>query len=146
MTRRIICHVALIGILYSISTAFCQISSPIALQTTGRIAGSLQSADGAPLANAVIAINLRPAASASSFQSFNTMVTTGSDGTFSVGGVPNGKFAVCPTAPKTALLPPCMWGSEIVATVANGQAVIMPAIKLKPGVDFYVRVNDPHGT
>ncbi len=146
MNRRMMCRATLVAILFTISTAFCQIASPIVLHPLGHIDGSVQGADGTPLANAVVAINVRPAALAGSFQPFNTTVTTAADGTFSVAGVPDGKFAVCPTAPNTALLPPCMWGSEIVATVVNGQPVTLPAIKLKPSVDFYVRVNDPRGT
>lgn len=144
MMKRIVCHAVLIGAFFSISPVFCQIHSPTAMQAVGSIAGSVQNANGTPVANVAVSVNIRPT-SGGSFQPFNTVVTTTSDGTFSVPRVPNGKFAVCPAAPGTSLLAPCMWGSELTVTVINGQTVTMPTVKLQPGVDFYVRVNDPHG-
>jgi hypothetical protein len=71
---------------------------------------------------------------------------TGADGTFTLAPVPNGTYSLCPHPPSANLLPPCSWTTEPQVVVANGEEAIAPPIKLQPGIDFYVRVNDPHGT
>lgn len=115
---------------------------------TGRITGSVQDSTGKPIAGVVVAINSRPAKGTGSLPStpLNTSATTGADGTFTLAPVPNGTYSLCPHPPSASLLPPCSWTSEPQVVVANGEEAIAPPIKLQPGIDFYVRVNDPNGT
>jgi hypothetical protein len=110
-----------------------------AAQSTGRIAGSVQTTDGTPVPQAVISINIR-----SGSTPFSTLVPVNRDGAFTATGLPPGTFAVCPQAPGTALLSPCTWGSvEPTVTVAAGQSVTMTPFRLATGVDLFLRVEDP---
>ncbi len=114
---------------------------------TGQITGSVVDPSGKPLASANVLVLVRPPASASeAFVSFNAAATTGTDGTFSVTGVPAGRFAVCASVSNQPLLPSCGWQSEQIVAVATGQSLNLQPIQLKAGVDLYVRVNDPNGT
>lgn len=61
---------------------------------TGRIAGTIQTTDGKPLANAVVAVRVRPAKLGASFGPFDTKVSTTADRTFLVTGVPQGTYSV----------------------------------------------------
>ena len=115
---------------------------------TGRITGSVQDSTGKPIGGVVVEINSRPAKSTGLLPGarVNTSATTGADGTFTLAPVPNGTYSLCPHPPSANLLPPCSWTTEPQVVVANGEEAIAPPIKLQPGIDFYVRVNDPHGT
>jgi len=115
---------------------------------TGRITGSVQDSTGKPIAGVVVAINSRPAKGTGLLPGapLNTSATTGADGTFTLAPVPNGTYSLCPHPPSANLLPTCSWETEPRVVVANGEEIIAPPIKLQPGIDFYVRVNDPNGT
>lgn len=117
-----------------------------AATATGQIKGSIETTSGQPVPGATVSILVRPSGSTASFQQFNTRVTTGADGTFTVAGVPQGKFAVCVNARSTNLLDPCVWESEPTVTLAEGQSLSMAPIQLQSGVDLYVRVNDPNAS
>jgi hypothetical protein len=135
---------AVFAFLPGVIPAFSQVLSPEIIRY-GRISGMIHTSGGKPVAGALVLVNVRPSEQPGPFHPFNTVATTASDGTFSVNDVPAGRFAVCPAAPATNLLPPCMWEREIVATVEPGEAVTMPPFVLAEGVDFYVRVDDPQG-
>jgi len=120
---------------------------PVASQTqtgTGKVTGLVTGADGKPVSNVEVSINVRPGALTDPFVPYNVVVVTGTDGTFAATGVPKGKFAVCPRAPA-GLLAPCTWGNEILTSVSDGQLVTMPSIQLQAGADLYLRVNDLKG-
>jgi len=114
---------------------------------TGQISGTIQDQAGKPLAQAKVAILARlPASPSIPFEPFSAETTTDATGAFTVTGLPAGRFAVCPVAADTTLLPPCTWETEPVATLVAGQSVSMQPIQLRKGVDCHVRVNDPNGT
>jgi len=117
----------------------------VAAQTpTGSITGSVQTTDGKPLPNVEVFIGYRRSRPGETPIPFNIVTKTASDGTFTVPNVPDGKFAVCPSAGRPNLLPPCAWGAEPLVTVTSGQPANMTPIRLQPGSDLYVRVNDPN--
>jgi hypothetical protein len=117
----------------------------LAAQTpTGSITGSVQTTDGKPVPNVEVFIGYRRSRMGEPPIPFNIITKTASDGAFTVPNVPDGKFAVCPSAGRPNLLPPCTWGAEPLVTVTNGQPANMTAIQLQPGSDLYVRVNDPN--
>jgi hypothetical protein len=113
---------------------------------TGSIAGTIQSTDGKPVARAAVRISLLNSAVLGGAAPFNAVAATGADGKFAMSGVPAGTYTVCPVARDAGLLPPCLWGTEPVATVVAGQTANVAAIEMKVGVDLYLRVNDPAGT
>jgi hypothetical protein len=129
-----------VGMLLGMSASFGQSPS-----LTGQLQGSVTTSSGKPVAGAKIAIRVRPSMIGESFQVFNADTTTASDGTFSVSAVPKGKYAICAYTTGMNLLDICAWESEPTVTVAGGQAVVAPAIVLKPSVDLVVQVNDPSG-
>jgi hypothetical protein len=96
----------------------------------------------------VVAINSRPAKGTGLLPAapLNASATTGANGTFTVAPIPNGTYSLCPHPPSANLLPPCSWTTEPQVVVTDGEETIAPPINLQPGVDFYVRVNDPNGT
>jgi hypothetical protein len=112
---------------------------------SGTITGTVITSDGKPVSKATVSIAFRQTNAGDPLVPFSALATTAADGTFKVANVPNGKYAVCPNAPRTALLPPCMWGSEPVVTVTNGGTVAEAPITMSTGADLYVRVDDPNG-
>jgi hypothetical protein len=128
----------------------CGAQAPSAASTTqsaptGSISGTVQTADGKPVMQAVVAISSRPAHGGGAFTRFRTTVLTGANGTFTLGGLADGTYAVCPRVPRSTLIAPCDWMGDITATISGGNAVTIPTIQLQPSADFYVLVNDPNG-
>jgi hypothetical protein len=110
---------------------------------TGTITGSVVTAKGNPVAGATVLVLSRfPLDGSTKFTAFDATVTTAKDGTFSVTGVPSGRFAVCPALDGSRYLPPCMWSSEPVVVLSEGQSAKTGAITMSEGVDLYVRVDD----
>jgi hypothetical protein len=112
---------------------------------TGSIAGTVQAADGKGVSKIPVAIRVRPAAAGTKFTTFNADVSTDKDGGFTVSGVPDGTYAVCPLPAAGNLLPACDWGAEPTVSVANGKAATMKPIVLQAGADLWVHVDDPQG-
>jgi hypothetical protein len=112
---------------------------------SGTITGTVAMSDGTPVSKATVSIAFRPTNAGEAPVRFLLFTTTAADGTFKATNVPNGKFAICPHASHTALLPPCQWGTEPVVTVSNGGTVSAGTITMSAGADLYVRVNDPNG-
>lgn len=138
--RRSAVRTGLLWLLWTAQAVFCQ-SSP-----TGQIFGSIQTADGKPVAQAMVAIYARPTENRAPYQAFAATVPTDKDGTFSAGGVPDGTYALCPESAGSTLLEPCRWGNELRVTVSGGQTVKAAPIRLIEGADLFVRVDDPKGT
>ena len=112
---------------------------------SGTITGTVTTSDGTPVNKATVSIAFRPTNAGTAPVPFLLFTTTAADGTFRATNVPNGKFAICPHASHTALLPPCQWGTEPVVTVSNGGTVSAGTITMSAGADLYIRVNDPNG-
>ena len=114
---------------------------------SGQINGLIEDPDGKPIPQANVAILVRPPALPTDpFQPFNAEVTTDANGKFNVTGVPAGRYAVCVSVPNSNLLPPCAWERPSLVALATGQTLSLAPIRLKKGVDLYVRVNDLSGT
>jgi hypothetical protein len=68
------------------------------------------------------------------------------DGSFSLTGVPAGKYRICVDAPQENVLDPCLWpDAQQTWTVANGDNLTKLAIKVQTGMQLKVHVNDPQG-
>jgi hypothetical protein len=68
------------------------------------------------------------------------------DGTFSLTGVPAGKYRICVDAPQENVLDPCLWSdTQQTWTVADGDHLTKVAIKVQTGTQLKVHVNDPQG-
>jgi hypothetical protein len=108
---------------------------------SGQINGAVQGPDGHVLSGATVRISaLSPS------PVFNQATQTAPDGTFQFTGVPAGKFVVCPSAAVGDLLSPCASGlNGPIVTVAGGQSVTVPPIKLAQGYRLQVQINDPGG-
>jgi hypothetical protein len=113
--------------------------------STGAITGWVRGIDGKPLAGVTVLINARPDM-VHALSAFNAAVVTVSDGSFTIKGVPDGTYSLCPHPPNSKVVAPCSWIVEPRATVTNGQTVLAQPIQFQAAVDFYVRVNDPKGT
>jgi hypothetical protein len=111
---------------------------------TGGISGAIQAPDGKGIASVVVWIAARSAAPGAAFTAYTTAVQTARDGSFRAIAVPDGNYSVCPVPPD-GLLSPCLWDTEPIAAVSGGGETRFPALKLKKGVDLFVRVNDPRG-
>jgi hypothetical protein len=113
---------------------------------TGGINGTVQTSDGKPAFRTLVKIHARPGAVAATYKPLDSVIFTGADGTFSLSGLPDGLYAVCPIPADTKHVDSCRWGTEPKATVSGGAITAAPTIQLQPGADLYVRVNDPNGT
>jgi hypothetical protein len=111
---------------------------------TGTIRGVITDENGKPVPGVSVVINSRPDGS-SAAKPFEAIVPVLANGTFSLTGVANGTYSICPVPPSANLLPPCTWVTEPRAKIANGNAVTVPRIIFPAAVDLYVRVNDPRG-
>jgi hypothetical protein len=113
--------------------------------TTGAIQGTLRDPEGRPMANIPVAVLIRPTAGAVT-RPFSTRITTAANGSFQATGLRPGNYVVCPHPTGTDLIWPCSWDPiGPTAAVAAGQTTAVPAINLKRGVKFRVRINDPNG-
>jgi hypothetical protein len=120
-------------------------ATAIAETPAGRITGSILTAAGKPAAKHIVIVQVRPARPGDPITPFTQTATTSADGTFTLSGVPNGTFSICPLPPDDTAVSPCTWSTEPRITIASGKAVSAPAIRLLPSADLYVRVNDTSG-
>ena len=111
----------------------------------GRITGTILTAAGKPAAKHNVIVQVRPAKPGDPITPFTRTATTAADGTFTLLGVPNGTFSICPLPPDDTSVSPCNWSTEPRVTVASSKAVSVPPIRLLPSTDLYVRVNDTNG-
>jgi hypothetical protein len=118
--------------------------------TTGSLRGSVVDAQGAPLAGAQVryrsfapsvAAGLR-ATPAPGETITNGLVSSNSDGSFMVTGLPPATYTLCARVPAAAYLDSCVWGFGAGVTVSAG-ATAAQTITLQQGVYLNVRINDP---
>jgi len=100
--------------------------------------------DQKPVAGVVVVISARPGKDGA-FAPFQSSAVTGTDGMFTLTGVPDGTYAACPHPPSADVLPPCSWATEPRLTIANAGLEYFAAIQFQGSVDLYLRVNDPNG-
>jgi hypothetical protein len=120
-------------------------ATAVAQTPAGRITGSILTSAGTPAAKHMVIVQVRAAKPGDPITPFTQSATTAADGTFTLSGVPNGTYSICPHPPDDTTVSPCNWATEPRVTVASGQAVTAPPIRLLPSADFYVRVNDTSG-
>jgi hypothetical protein len=125
-------------VLASAGAALCQ-------TPTGSVSGIVQDGSGNALSRAVVELSAVPAGPGAKFAQFKTSVFTNANGSYSVTGLANGVYTICPHLPNSTLLPTCLWQAAPTATVSGGAATA-PTIRLQPSADLYLRVNDPNGT
>lgn len=77
---------------------------------------------------------------------FDRRFASHTDGSFSIAGVPAGRYEVCVDAPAEDVLDPCDWSDSAPSVaVADGDAVTGFAVSVAVGTKFRVRVSDPDG-
>jgi Carboxypeptidase regulatory-like domain len=112
----------------------------------GSISGTIQDSSGGALSKAVVEVSAQPTGPGAAFTPFKTSVFTSAGGAYSVTGLANGTYQICPHLPNSTLLPTCLWQAAPTVTVSGGALVTAPTIQLQPSADLWVRVNDPNGT
>jgi hypothetical protein len=70
-------------------------------------------------------------------------VNTGPDGRFTLPPIPDGNYTVCAASSRPGFVPQCRWAAPTPFTVSQGRAATLPDIRLAPGVEIHIRVNDP---
>ena len=75
---------------------------------------------------------------------FDRQFASKADGTFSLIGVPAGKYRICVDAPPANVLDPCLWSAtQPIWSVTEGVALNNITIKVQVGTQVVVHVNDP---
>ncbi len=107
-------------------------------QTTGGITGTVRSgSNGMGRVNVVAhRQGSRP------LQSFGGI--TSADGTYSISGMPVGRYVLCVPAPGKDLQDPCIWASRAQEVdVAAGQTARAPLVTVQPTTVIRIRILDP---
>lgn len=112
---------------------------------SGAISGIVQTDDGRPLKDAMVFIAFRPSRVGEPAVPYSATISTDVNGQFKASAVPDGKYAVCVGYPRGKWIDTCSWGPEPTTLVVNGQAVTFPLVRLKPGADLHVHIDDPGG-
>jgi len=114
--------------------------------TPGAISGVVSSDDGATVA-ATILIHDLSTPRVGQATPFDHQFTSKSNGTFSLTGVPPGKYELCVENPKAAIVNPCEWssGPPDSFTIADAQTISNIRLMVQRGYLFQVQVNDPAG-
>jgi hypothetical protein len=69
--------------------------------------------------------------------------TTANDGSFSVGGLATGQFAVCVKDPNATVIDPCLWtDSQTTVNVTSGNLSSGLLVRVKKASSVSVQVND----
>lgn len=112
---------------------------------------------GAVLSGSVTVSGIRTIRASLSIHDLSTPRTAGhkpydhqfaskADGTFSLTGVPAGKYRICVDAPQENVLDPCLWAdTQQTWTVADSDNLTKLAIRVQTGTQLKVHVNDPQG-
>ena len=75
---------------------------------------------------------------------FDRQFASKTDGSFTISGVPAGKYQICVDAPQENVLDPCVWSSTVnVVDLTSGAPVSGLALKVDTGYMLQVHVNDP---
>jgi len=113
-------------------------------KATGSISGTVTAADGTPVQGAWVMLTLQPPSALDAFTPVNTSALTGQDGSFSATGLPDGTYQVCPSAPATLYLNPCLWSATPpTAAVAGGQPTTGVAATMQTGYQQVIHISDP---
>ena len=80
-------------------------------------------------------------------KAFDRQFASKGDGTFSITGVPPGKYRICVDAPNENALDPCVWSAtQPVWTVTDTSNIANVNIQVAVGTQIKVHVNDPQNT
>jgi hypothetical protein len=116
---------------------------------TASVSGGMVADTGHAVPGALVTVMAVPATipPPAGFTPLTTNAFAASDGTFSVGSLPAGKYQLCAQTQRTAaLLDPCLWStSQTFVTLAAGQAVSGQRITLISGTLLKLYINDPGG-
>jgi hypothetical protein len=113
---------------------------PLAAAT---ISGTLKTTAGKPI-RAAITIHDLSTPRTPGQSAFDRQFASKSDGTFSLGGIPAGKYEFCVEAPQENALDPCLWtpGGAPTLTVAASDTIANHALTVDTGYMLNLRVND----
>ena len=107
------------------------------------IAGSIRTAGGKPIRGAVTVHDLSGGRTAGQTP-FDRQFASRSDGTFTISGVPAGKYQICVEAPQENVLDPCVWSpTDTVVDLSGGKSVAGFAVSVQTGYLLQVHLNDP---
>ena len=111
--------------------------------TGATISGSLATTAGKPIRAAITLHDLSTSRTVGQAP-FDHQYASKSDGSFSLTGVPAGKYEICVEAPPDNVLDPCVWSpSRPTITVAAGDAVTGLKVTVQTGSVVQIRANDP---
>jgi hypothetical protein len=144
MTRTKIC---------TLFAGYAALAALAAGQQPGRISGVVVDQNGAPVVGALVLYHSIPDAAANGSGRFSASpplvssgLRTGADGSFTIPGLPEGKYSVCGYAATPGQLGTCEWGRYTpVVQAAAGGAVANVALQLAEGTLVTFRVSDPSG-
>jgi hypothetical protein len=121
-------------------------------QQLGSISGLVADQSGNPVAGALVLYQGTPTFAPNAMggvvatgPSVSSGLTSGTDGTFAISGLPDGQYSVCAYAATAAQLGSCEWGtySPLIQITAGG-AVSNVALQLTTGVLLTLLVSDPN--
>lgn len=126
-----------IALAASLTSNFCQGA------TAGSVSGMLRTNDGIPVEGAVV---MARSQSPSNKQKPLTSARSGADGSFTISGLPRGRYEICVRDRKQGLLDPCRWSSSppSVDLTASDQ-YHLPVITLRKGRLLQVHIVDDSG-
>jgi hypothetical protein len=138
---------SLMGIFIAGLAAFAQ--SP----TTVAISGSVVDAAGAPVAGTKVSYNNSPVTVRDRIGHMkivgamvNSSIVTGSDGSFSITGLPAGVYWLCAQGVVATQIPSCDWGfGSTKIDLTTETSATNTKLQLHSGVTVTFQVNDPRG-
>jgi hypothetical protein len=114
-----------------------------AASATPTVSGNLKTTANKPIL-ASITLHDISTARVQGQQPFDRQFASKSDGSFTLTGVPAGRYQVCVDAPQENVLDPCLWSTAptVVTIPATGNVTGL-AIQVATGSRLTVHVNDP---
>ena len=104
---------------------------------TGSISGAIKTVDGRVVTAEISAHKANPYPPAATVR-----VTTGTGGTFQIGGLASGPWELCATV--NGYIDPCLWEpSGTLVTVQPGKTISGVTLPLKKASTLHIRINDP---